>query len=156
MITKFSFTLGCFALLMFLVITTEADARGPGGGKSVSRSGPASGGSVKSARQPSASTKPKSAGGASGLKQDARDDRRDHKADVRDDRRDYRDDVRDDRRRWRVGSVLTVSVFKALTCNTETIVVGNVTYYRCGTTWYSRAHQGGSVTYVVVAAPAGY
>jgi cysteinyl-tRNA synthetase len=55
-----------------------------------------------------------------------------------------------------VGSVLTVSVFKALTCNTETIVVGNVTYYRCGTTWYSRAHQGGSVTYVVVAAPAGY
>lgn len=145
MITKFSFTLGCFALLMFLVITTEADARGPGGGKSVSRSGPASGGSVKSARQPSASTKPKSAGGASGLKQDARDDRR-----------DYRDDVRDDRRRWRVGSVLTVSVFKALTCNTETIVVGNVTYYRCGTTWYSRAHQGGSVTYVVVAAPAGY
>jgi hypothetical protein len=167
MISKFTFFLGSLALLMFLVITTEADARGRAGGKSVSRSGPASGGSVKSARQPNASTKAKSIGDARDRKQDARDDRRDHKDDVRDDRRDFRDDVRDDRRdfrddvrddrrRWRVGSVLTVSAFRALTCTTETIIVGNVTYYRCGTTWYSKAHQGGNVTYIVVTAPAGY
>lgn len=144
MISKWPFFLGCFALLMFLVITSEADARGRGGGggRSVSRSGPASGGSVR------------------GNKRDVRDNRQDRRGDVRDDRRDFREDRYDDRRRARrrrrVGSVLTRSTFRSLNCHSTLIIVGNVTYYRCGTYWYNRAYSGGDVTYVIVTAPAGY
>jgi hypothetical protein len=35
-------------------------------------------------------------------------------------------------------------------------VVNGVTYYSCGPTWYKRGYSGGSVTYIVVNAPAGY
>jgi hypothetical protein len=51
---------------------------------------------------------------------------------------------------------LTHSAFRSLSCNSTTVVASGVTYYRCGNDWYSRAYQGSSVTYVVVAAPAGY
>jgi hypothetical protein len=94
---------------------------------------------------------------------DRLDDRQDRRDDLRDDRRDYVDDVRDDRRDWyddryrrRVGVSLTFTAFRSLSCTSTLIVVGGVTYYRCGSDWYSRAYHGGNVTYVIVTAPAGY
>lgn len=71
-------------------------------------------------------------------------------------RKDFRDDVRRDRWRWRVGTSLTAAAFRNMSCRSEVIVIGNVTYYRCGTGWYRRAYSGGTVTYIVVEAPASY
>ncbi len=99
--------------------------------------------------------------------QDNRNDRLDNVQDTRKERRedwqDYGDDVRDDRRDWyddqyrrRVGVSLTYTTFRSLSCTTTTVYVGSVTYYRCGSDWYSRAYHGGNVTYVVVTAPAGH
>jgi hypothetical protein len=143
-------------------------ARKAGGG--MSRSGPAASGSMRSQPAQKRETRREA-------KQDVRDTRRDVKQDVRDTRRDVKDDVRDTRRevrdeirderedhhewhedRWkrRAGAALTISAFRALTCTTSTIVVGSVTYYRCGGTWYQKAHQSGDVVYIVVTAPAGY
>jgi uncharacterized membrane protein len=140
--------------------------KGGGGGAGMSRGGPAASGSVRPrpARQPN--KQPDVRDSRRDVKQDVRDERREIKQDVRDERRDMRDEIRDEREdhhewhedRWkrRAGAALTVSAFRALTCTTSTIVVGSVTYYRCGGTWYQRAHQGGDVVYIVVTAPAGY
>lgn len=94
---------------------------------------------------------------------EVREDRQQHREDAREDRQDYADDVRDDREDWyddryhrRVGGVLTVSAFGSLSCASSTVIVNNVTYYRCGSDWYSRAYSGGNVTYIVVDAPSGY
>jgi hypothetical protein len=51
---------------------------------------------------------------------------------------------------------MTASAWAAQSCIPTTVVVGSATYYQCGTGWYTRAYSGGSVTYVVVNAPAGY
>jgi hypothetical protein len=40
-------------------------------------------------------------------------------------------------------------------CRT-TVIVNNVTYYNCNSTWYSRGYEGGEVVYIVTSAPAGY
>jgi hypothetical protein len=40
-------------------------------------------------------------------------------------------------------------------CGT-TVVVGNVVYYHCDSTWYSRGSEGGEVVYIFTTAPAGY
>lgn len=132
-------------------------ARKAGGG--MSRSGPAASGSMRSQPAQKRETRRE-------VKQDVRDTRRDVKDDVRDTRRDVRHEIRDEREdhhewhedRWkrRAGAALTISAFRALTCTTSTIVVGSVTYYSCGGTWYQRANQGGDVVYIVVTAPAGY
>jgi hypothetical protein len=94
---------------------------------------------------------------------DRLDDRQDYREDRYQDRREYRDDYYDDRREWvedrqrvRVGAYLTASAFGAMSCNPTIVVVGGVTYNQCGGAWYQRAYRGGSVTYVVVNAPAGY
>ena len=55
-----------------------------------------------------------------------------------------------------VGTAITASAFSAQTCTPTTVVVGNVSYYSCGGTWYTRQYQGGNVTYVMVNAPPGY
>ena len=55
-----------------------------------------------------------------------------------------------------VGTAITASAFSAQTCTPTTVVVGNVSYYSCGGTWYTRQYSGGNVTYVVVNAPPGY
>ena len=136
----------------------------------MSRSGPAASGSVHPqhratpARQ--SDTRRDVSDNRREVKQDVRDNRRDVKQDVRDERRDVRDDIRDERRdhhewhedRWkrRAGAALTISAFRALTGTTSTIVVGSVTYYSCGGTWYQRANQSGDEVYIVVTAPAGY
>jgi hypothetical protein len=166
-----------------LVLARKA---GGGGGGGMSRSGPAASGSVRTQRSAKPAKKPDTRREGKqdardtrrDVKQDARDTRRDAKDDVRDTRRDVKQDnrttrrvvgheIREERRedhhewhedRWkrRAGAALTISAFRALTCTTSTIVVGSVTYYRCGGTWYQQAHQSGDVVYIVVTAPAGY
>ncbi len=135
-----SMVAGCAVLVAFLFIVEEVDARRGGGGgrrggggKSISRSGPASGGSVRSQKPTRSQSSNK-------------------RKDVRDDRRDWYDD----RRRRRIGTSLTISAFRSLSCTSSRIYVGGVTYYRCGHEWYSRAYHGGNVTYVIVTAPSGY
>jgi cysteinyl-tRNA synthetase len=49
-----------------------------------------------------------------------------------------------------------MATFSALSCQTTTVVVGAVSYYQCGPTWYNRRYMGGSTTYVVVNTPPGY
>jgi hypothetical protein len=116
---------------------------------------------------------------------DLQDDRQDRWDDVRDDRNDRWDDHQDnindrtefrqdaynehvehrhysaeefyeDRYRYAVGVALTTASFRALTCASRTVVIGGISYYNCGPTWYNRAYSGGNVTYVVVNAPPGY
>jgi hypothetical protein len=41
-------------------------------------------------------------------------------------------------------------------CQPTEVVVDQITYMKCGDNWYSRVMQGGSVNYVVVAAPPGF
>jgi hypothetical protein len=55
-----------------------------------------------------------------------------------------------------IGAVLSASDFADQPCTPTTVVVEGVTYYRCDSTWYTRAYQGGDVTYVVVGPPPGY
>jgi hypothetical protein len=137
-----------FALLalivgVFMLAADFAEARrGGGGAAGISRSGPAASGSVR--------------GNRGDARRDVRDDRRDFRRDRYDDRRDFREDVYRDRRRVRAARAISASAFRNLSCRSEIIVVGNVTYYRCGGGWYQRAYHGGSVTYVIVTAPAGY
>jgi hypothetical protein len=40
-------------------------------------------------------------------------------------------------------------------CST-TVIVNNVTYYHCDSTWYSRGYEGDEVVYIITSAPAGY
>jgi hypothetical protein len=99
-------------------------------------------------------------------RQDNRADRQDHRQDQAKDRQEYRQDHYDDHHysygefyedRWKytVGASLTVVTYRALSCTTTTVVVGSVTYYSCGGTWYNRSYSGGNVTYIVVNAPPG-
>lgn len=158
-----------FAILLF--VADEADARRGGGrDREVSRSGPASSGSIGDKKSTHQENRSDAQSNRNDNRSDARDDRndryddrRDDRNDRYDDRRDYRDDVRDDRQdyyddrqRRRLGATLTRSAFRSLSCKSTKVIVGNVTYYRCGNDWYSRAYQGSSVTYVIVTAPAGY
>jgi hypothetical protein len=55
-----------------------------------------------------------------------------------------------------VGTAITASAFSAQNCTPTTVVVGDVSYYSCGGTWYTRQYSGGNVTYFVVNAPPGY
>jgi hypothetical protein len=97
----------------------------------------------------------------------------DQRDDHFDDRMDQRDDVRhevqkhyenhhdysefyEDRWKYAVGASLTAATFRALTCTPSTVIVGGVSYYQCGPTWYQRAYSGGSTTYVIINAPSGY
>jgi hypothetical protein len=54
-----------------------------------------------------------------------------------------------------VGTAITASAFSAMTCPAPVIINGAY-YYNCNGAWYSRAYQGGSVTYIAVNAPPGY
>jgi hypothetical protein len=43
-----------------------------------------------------------------------------------------------------------------LPCSGAAVIVDGIHYYKCGTTWYSRGNQGGTVVYIVSGAPSGY
>jgi hypothetical protein len=116
-----------------------------------------------------------------GDRNDRYDDRQDNRNDAREDSQDYRTDAREDRQqqrniarseyqehhhgysefyedRWKyaVGASLTAATFRTLSCTPTTVIVGGVSYYQCGSTWYNRGYSGGSTTYVVINAPPGY
>jgi hypothetical protein len=55
-----------------------------------------------------------------------------------------------------VGTTITVVTYDSLSCTPTSSMVGGVTYYSCGGTWYSRVYSGGSVNYLVVDPPAGH
>ncbi len=166
-----------------LTVPSIGEARGFGG---VARGGPAAGGTVRTrpaarpsrpapARTTPARPAPAARGPSPG---DARDVRRERRDDVRDGRKERRDDVRDVRKeryehrrdyrkerhewyedRWKrrtIGGALTIAAFSSLSCRTTTVVVGGVTYYRCGNDWYQRAYRSSEVVYIVVQAPSGY
>jgi hypothetical protein len=92
-----------------------------------------------------------------------RDNARDVRRDVRSERREFARDVHDERHEWwehrrrrSVGTAITVTAFRSLTCTPTVVVVGQVAYYNCDEIWYSRRYVGGNVTYVIVTSPPGY
>ena len=99
-------------------------------------------------------------------RQDRFDDRQDNRNDRYDDRRhstaEYRGErsemheFYEDRWRYRVGASLSAASFRSLQCASSTVVVNGVTYHNCGSSWYQRGYSSGSVTYIVVNAPAGH
>jgi hypothetical protein len=91
------------------------------------------------------------------------DNRRDQRREVTDNRREVRRDVRKERHEFREDRVrrhrarhLTRAAFSSLSCRSTVIVVNGISYYSCGGSYYERMYQGGTVVYVVVAAPPGY
>ncbi|HEX9666441.1 MAG TPA: hypothetical protein VGA95_07770 [Thermodesulfobacteriota bacterium] len=52
-----------------------------------------------------------------------------------------------------IGSTMTAAAFSAMSAPQTQVVVGGVTYYQVGSTWYQPMYQGGQVTYVVVQPP---
>ena len=99
-----------------------------------------------------------------GTVDDAREDRQQYGDDVREDRQDYIDDEWDDHYHHggaafvtgvAVGAAASSNYVTHVPCNT-TVIVNNVTYYNCDSTWYSRGSQGGDVVYIITSAPAGY
>lgn len=98
----------------------------------------------------------------------AREDRQQHREEMQQQRREYVDDVRDEREEFvednwygygefytglAVGAAMSSAAFYSQSCTPTTVVVGGTSYYQCGSTWYTRAYQGGSVTYVVTDPP---
>ena len=57
--------------------------------------------------------------------------------------------------RGAAGAAQTTAVV-ALPCSATVTTVNGVTYYSCGTTYYTQSYSGGSVVYVPSAPPPGY
>jgi hypothetical protein len=59
-----------------------------------------------------------------------------------------------------IGTALTSSAYSSMQretqCKPMEVVVDQITYMKCGSHWYNRVMQGGSVNYVVVAPPPGF
>jgi hypothetical protein len=59
-----------------------------------------------------------------------------------------------------IGTALTSAAYSSMQtetkCQPTEVVVDQITYMKCGDNWYNRVMQGGSVNYVVVAAPPGF
>jgi hypothetical protein len=59
-----------------------------------------------------------------------------------------------------IGTALTSAAYSSMQaetkCQPTEVVVDQITYMKCGDQWYNRVMQGGSVNYVVVAAPPGF
>jgi hypothetical protein len=49
-----------------------------------------------------------------------------------------------------------VTYVTTLPCSPTTAYLDGVTYYRCGSAWYTRAYSGGNVSYLVANPPPGY
>ena len=157
--------------------------RGRGGGR-YSRGGPAASGgfSSRSSARRAPTRRPttrKPATREAPARQDARSQRPEKRRDVRDERTDRRRDVAEERQdfvedRWddhrhhhrrraafatgvAVGAVASSNYVTTLSCS-PTIVIANggVTYYNCGSIWYTRGNVSGEIVYVVATTPAGY
>ncbi|MGH7286392.1 MAG: hypothetical protein ACREI8_00010 [Myxococcota bacterium] len=59
-----------------------------------------------------------------------------------------------------IGTALSSAAYNSMRtetrCTPTEVVVDQITYMKCGSTWYNRVMQGGAVNYVVVAAPPGF
>jgi hypothetical protein len=59
-----------------------------------------------------------------------------------------------------IGTALSSAAYHSMQSETECspteVVVNQITYLKCGTKWYNRVMQGGSVSYVVVSPPPGF
>ncbi len=165
------FALLCAVSLVLLVVfDAESRGRGGRGGGGCNRGGAAAGGSFGHQRSYGGGNRSNRTYNNSDRMDNRADDRNDrmnertdNRQDRYQDRREYADDYYDDRREWvedrqamRIGAYLTASAFGAMSCSPTIVVVGGVTYNQCGGDWYQRAYRGGSVTYIVVTAPAGY
>jgi hypothetical protein len=155
--SKYPFILiaAIFVFCLTTIMSSVLEARGRGGGGGFSRGGPAAGGGFSSrpaARQPA---------------RQAPEDRQDYQDKAREDRQDYLDDEWDDHNHddyhggaafvtgVAVGAAASSNYVTSAPCNT-TVVVSGLTYYHCGSTWYSRGNEGGEVVYIIVSPPAGY
>ena len=128
----------CTVVLLALpALETDAQRRGGGGRRAnVSRAGPAGHGSVRHHNR--------------------HRERARRRGSVRREVRSERHEYWEDRRRYRIGATVTAAAFRALTCQPTTVIVNGIGYYSCGGGWYTRRVYSGTVTYVVVTAPAGY
>lgn len=48
---------------------------------------------------------------------------------------------------------MTAAAFNAAYASTPPVMIGGVTYYQVGSTWYQPVYQGGQMVYVVVSPP---
>jgi len=99
---------------------------------------------------------------------DRQNDRQDAARDRQNDRQDAARDIHDDREDWYddrrrrvataivIGSVISAASWNSMSCARTSVVVDGITYWSCDGAWYQSSYSGGSVTYVVVDAPAGY
>ena len=105
---------------------------------------------------------------------DRQQNRQDYRDNAREDWQDYSDDYHhghwDDWGPWgyaaagtvvvagayALGTAFSAGAYATLPCTSTTAVVGGITYYYCGTTWYQPTYSGGDVTYIVVNPPPGY
>jgi hypothetical protein len=116
--------------------------------------------------------------GNSGNRQDYRDDSRGDRQDYADDAREDRQDYYDDNYRhghghyyyddndWArafaagaivaAGTAVAVSAFQSTDCPSSQTMVGDIAYYQCGSTWYTKGYQSGDVVYIAAAPPPGY
>lgn len=109
--------------------------------------------------------------------EDSREDWQEHHDQNREDWQDHYEDEHDDwDDRWHddgdvaaalvVGAAVGVAVgvtaaavassptyVTVLPCTATVVVRGSVTYYQCGSTWYTRGYQSGTVVYMVGPAP---
>ncbi len=168
--TQFFAILCAVTLVMFVVFDAESRGRGGRGGGGFNRGGAAAGGSFGHQRSYGGGNRSNRTNNnndrmndRAGDRNDRMNERTDNRQDHYQDRRENVDDYYDDRREWvedrqavRIGAYLTASAFGAMSCSPTIVVVGGVTYNQCGGDWYQRAYRGGSVTYIVVNAPAGY
>lgn len=100
------------------------------------------------------------------------ENRQDYRSEAREDWQDAANDHWDNRYygyRAGAGAVVAAGAYAAgratssnvtyvttLPCSPTTAYLNGVTYYRCGSDWYTRAYSGGNVSYTVVGPPPGY
>jgi hypothetical protein len=142
---------GVVFVAVSLAASTDVFARGGKGG-GFSRGGHASSGAVHSGNR----------GGQRDARRDRGDNRRDarggrgaNRGHARRGRADNRRDERRDFRRRRAARALTMSAFRRLSCTRQTIIVAGITYYGCGSAWYTPTYQGTEVV-LVIRTPPGY
>ena len=133
----------CAATALAFLIGVVDDAyaqRGGRGGGGFSRGGPASSGSFSDRAAGPVGTGRAGAGGQAGVGGGAAG------------AAGVGDRERGDRERWDNAAARTTAVV-VLPCSATVTTVNGVTYYSCGTTYYTQSYSGGSVVYVPSAPP---
>lgn len=96
-------------------------------------------------------------------RQERRDERQDRWADGehdpaerRETLQDYVDDHYDDADDNDYGAYEDPGVYWTLPCTPNSVALGGVIYYVCGSTWYVRAYSEGEIVYTIVPNPTGH